>query len=92
MIFGSLPKQEYLHSILSYDPVTEIFKWKVRLDRSTTWNDKYGNKIAGYRVNNHWMLCINYRKYRAYRIASVYMHGDILDISEEYHDRLARVA
>lgn len=79
MKFNPLPKQEYLHSILDYNPKTGIFKWKYRSDMLKNWNSAWAGEIAGLKNDNgYWRLCINYKKYKAHRIAYVYMHGDIL--------------
>ena len=70
--------QEYLKSILHYNPETGLFTWKVTL----TNNAPFGS-IAGCPVQGYITIGINKKLYRAHRLAWLYMYGcfpiDILD-------------
>jgi hypothetical protein len=63
--------QKYLKSILDYDSVTGIFKWKAKLCNRITIGlnagclDKYGYVV----------IRINYRLYYAHRLAWLYIYG-----------------
>jgi len=70
--------QEYLKSVLDYDPVSGIFIWKV----SSANNQHEVGSIAGVSVNhgnktNYVMIGINKQSYRAHRLAFLYMTGEI---------------
>lgn len=72
----TLPDVVRLRSALDYNPVTGVFKWKRRADRSDQWNGRYAGTIAGklsdlgYRVI--WFDGISYR---AHRLAWLYVFG-----------------
>jgi hypothetical protein len=56
--------QEELKSKLHYDPDTGIFNWKKN------------NKVAGYcQKNGYIQILISNKKYRAHRLAWLYVHG-----------------
>jgi hypothetical protein len=63
--------QEYLKSILSYDPETGLFLWKM----SKSNRIKIGDN-SGY-VTNTGYICIkiNSKKYLAHRLVWLYMYG-----------------
>ncbi len=80
MKFNSLPSQEYLHTILFYNEETGIFKWKYRSDAPKKWNTRYAESIAGTLNSNGYLsISINYMRYRAHRLAWVYVYGDVLN-------------
>lgn len=62
--------QEYLKSILHYNPETGLFTWKV----TPTNNVPFGS-IAGYPVQGYIIIGINKKLYRAHRLAWLYMYG-----------------
>ena len=62
--------QEYLKSILDYNPDTGIFVWKERRKS----NQKKG-KVAGTPSNGYIRISINFKKFRAHRLAFLYMEG-----------------
>lgn len=75
--------QAYLKSILHYDPDTGVFVWKERpLDYFPTyrsyrsWNGRYKNTAAGMlHPEGYWIIKINYRGWKAHRLAFIYMTG-----------------
>jgi len=96
----SKPKvtQEYIRSLLDYDPETGDFTWKERprdmfLGTSPEnvnrvwrrWNNRYSGKTAGS-VGRHgyWFLAINNVKQRAHRLAFLYYHG----VTPKYIDHI----
>lgn len=71
--------QEYIKSILDYNPETGIFTWKWRLPihhRILTWNTKYANKIAGSIRRGYFVICIYRVAYPAHHLAWCYMTGE----------------
>ena len=74
--------QQYLKSILTYDPETGVFTWKERQDVQwpAQWNGRYPGKLAGskqvYKHISYWRIEINRKIYRAHRLAWLYMTGE----------------
>lgn len=67
----------YLRSILIYDMETGIFNWRHRSDMPKEWNTKYAGKIAGTDDRHGYsQICINYKLYRAHRLAWIWVTGD----------------
>lgn len=63
--------QKRLKEVLHYNPDTGIFTWKIKTARCV----KIGS-IAGSVVSNNYIhLAINYRDYKAHRLAWLYIHG-----------------
>jgi len=77
--------QEYLKSILHYDPATGVFTWKQRtrsdfatLRGANMWNAKYSGKVAGWDNGRGYIkIEINSRAFRAHRLAFLYMEGSL---------------
>jgi len=76
--------QEVLKELLTYDPETGIFKWK-RRDRKyckstahqTTWNKRFsGKETNGLSVQGYVRISIFNKRYRAHRLAFLYMEGE----------------
>jgi hypothetical protein len=42
-----IPSQEYLLSVLDYDPETGVLRWKTRADMPPKLNGRYAGKVAG---------------------------------------------
>lgn len=75
--------QEVLKELLHYDPDTGIFTWKERDRRyftstghQTTWNKRFsGKETNGLSVQGYVRISIFYKRYRAHRLAFLYMEG-----------------
>jgi hypothetical protein len=62
--------QEQLKQVINYDPATGIFTWK-------TGKKRVGGLQAGTRQKNGYIyICVNFKLYRAHRLAWLYMTGD----------------
>jgi hypothetical protein len=80
--------QEYLKSILDYNPDTGIFVWRERLvehfkngkqtkeHNCNAWNAKNAGKQTGSQNKNGYLLIwVNYKVYPAHILAYIYMTG-----------------
>lgn len=67
--------QQHLHSLLRYDPDTGHFWWRGsgpgRDPTQPAGSVLKSGPAAGYRY-----ICVNYKRYRAHRLAWFYVHGD----------------
>ena len=81
--------QEYLKSVLSYDPETGIFTWKYRqglIGKKISWNTRYSEKQAGTIDPVGYLgIAIEYKRYYAHRLAWLYMTGEL---PKKYIDHL----
>ena len=70
--------QEYLKSILDYNPITGEFRHKTR--GNAPWDARWAGKLAGtLDGRGRGQLWINKKSYRAHRIAWLYMVGEFPD-------------
>ena len=67
MITQSILK-EYLH----YDPDSGLFTWIKRTGRY----DRTGQIAGSFGRGNYWFVTIKTQKYRAHRLAWLYIHGE----------------
>lgn len=75
--------QEYIKSLLDYDPETGLFTWKARpremfkTERAfSTFNARHcGGKAGNMSATGYWYICIDYKKRRAHRLAWLYVYG-----------------
>jgi hypothetical protein len=76
--------QEYLKSVLSYDPHTGKWCWIQRplchfkTQRAcSTWNSRFAGKPAGtVDKEGYVLIVVNYKSYKSHRLAWFYMTGN----------------
>lgn len=73
-----LPSVEYLRQVLDYNPETGIFVWKIDRNYKTLAGDTAGsvqkiNKKSGY---SRIIICLDYKRYKAHRLAWALMTGE----------------
>ena len=83
------PTQKYLRKRLHYDPETGTFTWLSRpvkkryASHYKIWNARYAGTSAGHvnKTSNRWIkyleIKIDYRIYKAHRLAFLYMTGKL---------------
>jgi hypothetical protein len=64
--------QEYLKSILHYDPITGDFTWIENFCKKA----KVGKKAGTIENSGYLVIGINNKKYKAHRLAFLYMLGE----------------
>ena len=66
--------QERLRRLLHYEPETGVFTW---LERSSPHSKGHVGRVAGaFDVRGYWRIKIDYKSYRAARLAWFYMTGE----------------
>lgn len=74
--------QSYLKQIIDYDPVTGLFRWKVRASSRAR-----AGSIAGYKSSDGYVIIgINKVSYRSHRLAWLYMNGSWPDEDIDHID------
>lgn len=73
--------QEYLRSILDYNPETGVFTWLENGGRPKSWNTRWAGKSAGStNKSGYTCLSISFRGHKkrmlAHRLAFIYMEGE----------------
>jgi hypothetical protein len=79
---------EFVGSILDYDPITGVFRWKFRADRAKNWNSRNAGKVAGTISLDGYVL-IQIGKgvsYRAHVLAWLLMTGEWLPGGVDHHE------
>jgi len=74
--------QDYLKSILHYNPDTGFFTWLYRTDfkslrSQNMWNSKYVGRRAGSNQGRYINIDIHAKAFRAHRLAFLYMTGEL---------------
>lgn len=70
--------QEYLKSILDYDPITGVFTWKYRAGSSKSWNTRFSGSVAGTKNKNGYIyIGIDGVACLSHRLAYLYMTGNL---------------
>lgn len=72
MKFNPLPSQERLKEVLTYDPDTGVFTWKI----SSARRIKAGDIAGTLHSEGYIKISINGKRYLAHRLAWLYMTGD----------------
>ena len=69
--------QERLKSLLSYDPATGIFRWKVdiRCGANNRLMRRSGDVAGSVTDSGYGIICLAYKRYYAHRLAWFYMTG-----------------
>lgn len=71
--------QEYLRSILDYDPETGLFAWKYNDSKPKWWNTRFATKVAGTvsKSTGYVQIYIDGKPFRGHRLAFLWMTGGI---------------
>jgi hypothetical protein len=88
----SLLTQSRLKKLVIYDPKTGLFIWRprpVRCKQDATWNAAWASKEAGTIKDGYVIICIDYKLYRAHRLAVLYVRGR-WPKADVYHDDRVR--
>lgn len=74
--------------IFDYEPATGYFTWKRRPELKQNWNTHMAGQRAGVAVKDGYIvICINRAKYRAHRLAFLYMTGQHAPDEIDHIDR-----
>jgi hypothetical protein len=76
--------QEYLKSILDYDPVTGIFTWKISRKNHMI----KGKKAGGMHNKGYIVIGFNYKVYKAHRLAWLYVYGKLPKFEIDHKNRI----
>lgn len=86
--------QEYLKSIIHYDPLTGEFIWLKRNNKKS-WNTRYANTKAGcHSWNGYINICIKTNKkikYKAHKLAWLYVYGYIPEFPKYEIDHINNI-
>lgn len=67
---------DYVRSILEYDPLTGVFRWRERPELRASRNTRFGGKVAGGPdVRGYTIISINRRQIKAHRPAWLHVYG-----------------
>jgi hypothetical protein len=67
--------QAELRSLLDYDPLTGLWRWRRRPDVDWRVNERDAGKPAGTIKDGYLVIMIDGSQYRAHRLAFIYMLG-----------------
>lgn len=74
--------QKYLKSILGYDPLTGIFIWK----KPTKYHPRMMGKVAGGDGTGYILIRIDGKKWKAHKLAWLYMKGKLPHMDIDHKD------
>ncbi len=68
----------FVRQIFDYDPLTGVFRWRMRPDYPRKWNSRYAGKVAGMTSPNGYVVIQAKGRvaYSAHRLAWLYMKGE----------------
>lgn len=73
-----------VNEVLSYEPSTGIFRWKVKVsDRAPV-----GKRAGGYAASRHWRIRIDGHYYMAHRLAWLLMTGAWPEFEVDHENRI----
>ena len=75
---ASVLDQATLRSLVHYDPESGIFTWLSRKGDGLhvrKWNGKLAGKVAGSKSDGYILITVLSRKYKAHRLAWLYVYG-----------------
>ena len=72
----SLPSQQHLKSVLSYDLATGVLIWLCRPEARTEWNTRYAGRIAGKVSGGYRYLRFGKHTFKSARLIWKYMTGN----------------
>jgi len=68
---------EYLRSVLDYDPLTGIFRWKARWDVPASTDARlFGTEAGTLHSSLYMFICLDGIKYKTHRLAWFYVTGE----------------
>lgn len=91
--------QERLKELLDYDSDTGVFTWKKRPVEMfshckypegicTTWNKRFAGSHPGTNdADGYLIFRVDYKIYKAHRLAWLYVYGDLPDCDIDHKDR-----
>lgn len=79
---------DYVRQILEYNPENGVFYWKRRYGVMESWNVQNAGKSTGWANSNGYLIItIAGKRYRAHRLAWVWMTGEWPEFDIDHIDR-----
>ena len=85
-------RAELVSSILEYDKLSGVFRWKARPGECGNFNSKYAGKVAGSidKKTGYIRISINNKLYQAHRLAWLMTYGEWPDEHDLDHKDMNR--